>query len=165
RIMYYMAILCARKSVLIANPYFIPDNAAIDILVDAARRGVNVKVMVSGRHNDIKLARLNARRLYGRLLEAGVEIYEYDRTMMHHKYMVCDGVWATVGTTNFDNRSFGLNDEHNLCVYDADVAREFERIFERDLADCDRVELEAWRSRGAAAKTIERLASLLKEQI
>jgi len=165
RIMYYMAIMCARKSVLIANPYFIPDNVAIDILVEAARRGVDVKVMVSGVHNDIKLARINARRLYGRLLEAGVKIYEYNRTMLHHKYMVCDGMWATVGTTNFDNRSFGLNDEHNLCVYDAAVAREFEQIFARDLDDCDRVELEAWRSRGVAAKAVERLASLLKEQI
>src|SRR5215213_3989165 len=131
RIMYYLAIVCARKSVLIANPYFIPDNAAVDILRDARRRGVAVKVMVSGIHNDIKLARLNGRRLYGRLLQAGVEIYEYNRTMLHHKYMVCDGVWTTVGTTNFDNRSFGLNDEHNLCAYDAQLAQQFERIFAR----------------------------------
>ena len=165
RIMYYLAIVCARKSVLIANPYFIPDNAAIDILVEAKRRGVDVKVMVSGIHNDIRLARINGRRLYGRLLRAGVEIYEYNRTMLHHKYMVCDGVWATVGTTNFDNRSFGLNDEHNLCAYDQALAREFERIFARDLADCARVELEAWRRRGLPAKAAERVASLLKEQI
>ena len=165
RIMYYLAIVCARKSVLIANPYFIPDNAAIDILVDARRRGVDVKVMVAGVHNDIKLARANGRRLYGRLLRAGVEIYEYNRTMMHHKYMVCDRVWTTVGTTNFDNRSFGLNDEHNLCAYDSRLAQEFERIFERDLPDCDRVELDSWLKRGARAKAAERLASLLKEQI
>ncbi len=165
RIMYYLAIVCARKSVLIANPYFIPDNAAIDILVDARRRGVDVKVMVSGIHNDIRLARLNGRRLYGRLLKAGVEIYEYNRTMLHHKYMVCDGVWTTVGTTNFDNRSFGLNDEHNLCAYDAGLAQKFERIFAADLAACDRVQLQAWLNRGATAKAAERLASFLKEQI
>ena len=165
RIMYYLAIVCARKSVLIANPYFIPDNAAIDILVDARRRGVDVKVMVAGIHNDIKLARLNGCRLYGRLLKAGVEIYEYNRTMLHHKYMTCDGVWTTVGTTNFDNRSFGLNDEHNLCAYDPQLAQQFERIFAQDLPACDRVDLQAWLNRGATAKAAERLASLLKEQI
>ena len=94
-----------------------------------------------------------------------MEIYEYNRTMLHHKYMVCDGVWTTVGTTNFDNRSFGLNDEHNLCAYDTKLAQQFERIFADDLAACDRVELQAWLKRGPAAKASERLASLLKEQI
>jgi cardiolipin synthase len=165
RIMYYLSIACARRTILIANPYFIPDHAAIAILLDARRRGVDVKVMVTGIHNDIWLARLNSVRLYGRLLEAGVEIYEYNRTMLHHKYMVCDGIWTTVGTTNFDNRAFALNDENNLCIYDADVASGFERIFREDLAACDRVELSAWRRRGLTTRLSEGLASLLKEQI
>ena len=85
----------------------------------AGARGVDVRVMVSGIHNDNWLARQNSVRLFGRLLEAGVEILEYNRTMLHHKTMVVDGVWATIGTTNFDNRSFAHNEENNVCVYDA----------------------------------------------
>ena len=165
RIMHYLSIACARRSVLIANSYFIPDGVAVELLVEARRRGVDVKVMVSGVHNAIRLERVNSVRLYGRLLEAGVEIYEYNRTMLHHKYMVCDGVWTTVGTTNFDERAFALNDEHSLCVYDRGVAAEFERIFANDLAACDPVELASWRRRGLTTKLAEQAASLLKEQI
>jgi len=165
RVMYYLSIVCARKSVLIANPYFIPDPAAIDIMLDARRRGVEVRVMVTGIHNDVPLARLNSVRLYGRLLEEGVEIYEYNRTMMHHKYMVCDGVWTTIGTANFDNRALALNEENNLCLYDEGVAARFEGIFADDLAACDRVELAEWRRRGLTKRVAEGLASLLKEQI
>jgi cardiolipin synthase A/B len=165
RVMYYLSIVCARRSILIANPYFIPDQTAIDILVEARRRGVDVKVMVTGIHNDVPLARLNSIRLYGRLLEEGVEIYEYNRTMMHHKYMVCDGIWTTIGTTNFDNRALALNEENNLCLYDAGIAARFERIFADDLAACQKVELADWRRRGFTSKAIEQLASLLKEQI
>jgi cardiolipin synthase A/B len=165
RVMYYLSIVCARRSILIANPYFIPDQAAIDILVEARRRGVDVKVMVTGIHNDVPLARFNSVRLYGRLLEEGVEIYEYNRTMMHHKYIVCDGVWTTIGTANFDNRALALNEENNLCLYDAGVASRFERIFADDLAACQKVEFADWRRRGFVAKAAEQLASLLKEQI
>ena len=85
RIMYYLSIVCARKSVFIANPYFVPDQTALDILIEAKRRGVNVKVMVTGTRNDSRLARYNSVRLYGHLLANGIEIYEYNRTMLHHK--------------------------------------------------------------------------------
>ncbi|HKP11161.1 MAG TPA: phospholipase D-like domain-containing protein, partial [Blastocatellia bacterium] len=165
RVMYYLSIVCARKSILIANPYFVPDRAALDILIDARRRGVAVKIMVAGVHNDSRLARFNSTRLYGPLLKHGVEIYEYNRTMLHHKYMVCDGVWSTVGTTNFDNRAFALNDENNVCLYDGRVAAEFESIFSDDLAACSQVELKEWRRRGVLTKTMEAFASLLKEQV
>jgi cardiolipin synthase len=165
RIMYYLSIACARKSILISNSYFIPDEQAIDMLVEAKRRGVDVKIQVAGIHNDSMLARANSTRLYGRLLEAGIEIYEYTRTMLHHKYMVCDGVWTTVGTTNFDNRSFALNDESNMCVYDAAFAAEWNRIFFNDLAVCDLVELEQWRDRGFKTKAEEFFASLLRSQV
>jgi cardiolipin synthase len=165
RIMYYLSIACARKSILISNPYFIPDEQAIDMLVEAKRRGVDVKIQVAGIHNDSMLARANSTRLYGELLEAGIEIYEYNRTMLHHKYMVCDGVWTTVGTTNFDNRSFALNDESNLCIYDAAFAAQWSQIFFNDLAGCDRVELEQWRDRGLKIKAEEFLASLLRSQV
>jgi cardiolipin synthase len=164
RIMYYLSIVSARKSIYIANPYFIPTDQAIEILIAAKRRGVDVKIMLSGEHNDSITARNNSTRLYGRLLEAGIEIYEYNRTMMHHKYMVCDDVWSTIGTANFDNRSFALNDENNACVYDPAFAAQWKQVFFNDLAACDRVDLEKWRDRGLATRVKEFFVSFLKDQ-
>lgn len=165
RLLYYLSIVCARKFIFIANPYFIPDKQAIKILTDARQRGVDVKIMVSGIHNDNFLARRNSTRLYGPLLAAGVEIYEYNQTMLHHKFMVCDGVWATVGTTNFDNRSFALNDENNVCAYDREFAAQWERIFQKDLPGCQKIELEQWRRRGLFIKASELVAMFLKSQV
>jgi cardiolipin synthase A/B len=165
RIMYYLSIVCARRNIFIANPYFVPDEEAIRILVEAKRRGVDVKIMAAGEHNDSDMARANSVRLYGRLLAAGVEIYEYEPTMLHQKYMVCDGLWTTVGTTNFDNRSFALNDENNVCVYDAGFAAQFEEIFRKDLGRSRRVTLDGWRARGLWQKTTELFASLLRDQV
>lgn len=165
RILYYLSIVCARKTIYIANPYFIPDEAAVDTLIDAKKRGVDVKIIVSGKHNDNTLAYYNSTATYGELLEAGVEIYAYNKTMLHHKVLVVDGLWSTVGTTNFDNRSFALNDENNVCVYDHAFAAELERDFMNDLAASDQVTLEAWRGRGLWAKTVELVASMLKEQV
>jgi cardiolipin synthase len=163
RILYYLSIISARKSIFIANPYFIPTEEAIEILVAAKRRGVDVKIMVPGIHNDHGLlARRNSTRLYGKLLEAGVEIYEYNRTMMHQKFMVCDGVWTTIGTINFDYLSFTLNDENNVCAYDRDFAAGFEDIFRKDLEACNRVELDEWRNRGLHVKAAEWVVSLFK---
>jgi cardiolipin synthase len=165
RILYYLSIICARRSIFIANPYFIPDQSAIDILIEAKRRGVDVRIMVSGINNDNWLARHNSVRLFRRLLEAGIEIHEYNRTMLHHKTMVVDNIWATVGTTNFDNRSFAHNEETNVCVYDREVARVLRQVFMKDLDACARVELPMWRRRGLWAKTQEVIASALQEQI
>lgn len=165
RILYYLSIICARRSIFIANPYFIPDQSAIDILIEAKRRGVDVRIMVSGINNDNWLARHNSVRLFRRLLKAGIEIHEYNRTMLHHKTMVVDNIWATVGTTNFDNRSFAHNEETNICVYDREVARVLRQVFMADLEACVRVELRTWRRRGLWAKTQEVIASVLQEQI
>jgi cardiolipin synthase len=166
RILYFLSIISARKSIYIANPYFIPNEEAIDILVAARRRGVDVKIMVPGENNDHGLlARRNSSRLYGKLLEAGVEIYEYNHTMMHQKFMVCDGVWTTVGTINFDYLSFTLNDENNVCLYDRQFAASFEDIFRKDLEVCNRVELEEWRNRGLGVKAIELVVSIFKRLV
>ena len=134
RTMYYLSIICARRSIYIANPYFVPDEAAIDTLIEAKQRGVDVRIMVSGIHNDNWLARQNSVRLFGPLLRAGIEILEYNRTMLHHKTMVVDDVWATVGTTNFDNRSFAHNEENNVCFYDRELAGMLRDTFLADLA-------------------------------
>jgi len=165
RIMYYLSIASARKSIAIANPYFVPDPAALDTLIDARKRGVNVRVMVSGETNENWLSRHNAVRLYGRLLEADVEILEYNTTLLHHKTMVVDGIWSTIGTTNFDSRSFAHNEENNVCFYDARVAMELTAIFEADAKQCVKVALESWRRRGWFRKVQEVIAAMLQEQV
>ena len=165
RVMYCLAISAARVSIDIANPYFVPDHVSIDLFRDATKRGVRVRVMVAGVSNDTLVTRYNSVRLYGALLDAGVELYEYNRTMMHHKIMMIDGLWATVGTSNFDNRSFSHNEESNVSVSDEGVALELVQTFERDLAVCDRVTKETWQRRGLPHRTVEALASFVQDQV
>jgi cardiolipin synthase len=165
RIMYYLSIICARESIFIANPYFVPDAAAIEALLDARRRGVDVRVMVSGTYNDNWLARQNSVRLYGPLLRAGIRIFDYNHTMLHHKTMVVDGRWSTVGTTNFDNRSFSHNEESNVCCYDERLAAHLNQAFEVDMTGCMEVTYDMWKRRGILRRIGEVLASFVEEQI
>ena len=165
RIMYYLSIICARRSILIANPYFVPDAAARDALIEAKRRGVDVRVMVAARYNDNWLAYHNSVRVYGRLLEAGIEILEFNRTMLHLKTMVVDGKWFTIGTTNFDNRSFAHNEENNTCGYDVQLARQLHDMFNHDMAGAERLDLETWKRRGLWQKAQEVVAAFFEEQI
>jgi cardiolipin synthase len=164
RTMYYLSIVCARQSIDIANPYFVPDPVAIDMLIEAKQRGVNVRIMVSGIRNDNWLARHNSVRLFGRLLAAGIEIQEFNRTMLHHKSMVVDRQWVTIGTANFDNRSFAHNEESNVCFLDRQLAGELSDTFADDLGGCERVIEARWRKRGILARSQELLASVLQEQ-
>jgi cardiolipin synthase len=163
--MYLIAVQCATRYLYIANPYFIPDSRVIDMLARACRRGVTIKLMLAGAHNDTWWARQNSVRLYGKLLEAGVEIYEYQPTMLHQKTMVVDGVWATVGTTNFDNRSFALSEETNICFHDPSLVGQLRGVFSADLAVCEPVELRKWKQRGAWQQAKEMLASLIEDQV
>ena len=165
RVMYSLAISAARHSIDIANPYFVPDHLSIDLFRDAVKRGVRVRVMVAGSSNDTMVTRLNSVRLYGAILEAGVQLFEYNRTMMHHKTMVVDGLWCTVGTTNFDSRSFSHNEENNVCACDRGLAEEMTRTFEEDVAVCEVVTLEAWRNRSIVRKTFEGFASFVQDQV
>ena len=164
RTMYYLSIVCARRSIDIANPYFVPDPVAIETLIEAKQRGVDVRIMVSGIRNDNWLARHNSVRLFGRLLDAGIEILEYNRTMLHHKTMVVDGLWVTIGTTNFDNRSFAHNEETNVCFLDRDLAAQLHGVFLGDIGACARVRRDAWARRGLWARAQELVASFLQEQ-
>ena len=165
RLLYYFSIVCARTSVLIANPYFVPDQAGIDTLVDARKRGVNVKIVVSGRHNDNWLARQNSMRIFGPLLEAGIEVYQYNRTMLHQKTMVVDEAWATIGTTNFDNRSFAFNEESNVSIHDDACIERLVQIFADDRAVSERVTLDGWKRRGLIARAEELVAALFEDQV
>ncbi len=165
RTFYYLSIAAARRSIFIANPYFVPDQGAIDLLVAAKARGVDVRVMVAGIHNDNWMTQQNSVRLYGPFLKAGIGIFEYNHTMLHQKTMVVDGVWATVGTTNFDSRSFAHNEENNICFCDATLAKKLEAIFVADIKGCDRITLEKWERRGVLAKSLQAVASLFQEQV
>src|SRR5205814_232514 len=111
------------------------------------------------------LARQNSMMLIGRLLEAGVEILDYNRTMLHHKTMVVDGVWCTIGTTNFDNRSFSHNEESNVCIYDRAIAGRLQQAFAADTNECERLTFEMWRKRGMWRRAQEIVASLLQDQV
>jgi cardiolipin synthase len=165
RTFYYLSIAAARRTIDIANPYFVPDQGAIDLLIAARKRGVKVRVMVAGLYNDNWLARQNSVRLYGPLLKAGIEIYEYNHTMLHQKTMVVDGVWSTVGTTNFDSRSFAHNEENNVCVCDAEFARRLQTIFTDDIKGCDVMTLKKWRARPIVDKALQGIASIFQEQV
>jgi cardiolipin synthase len=163
--MYLLSITSAMKSVRIANAYFVPDALAVATLVAAQRRGVQVEIIVPGRRTDAVVTRKASRSRWGPLLEAGVAIYEYQPTMYHTKVMVVDETWTSVGSTNFDNRSFRLNDEANLNILDPEFASGQARVFETDKARSRRLTLESWRNRPWHQRATERLAGLLRLQL
>lgn len=163
--MYLLALQCAQESIYIANPYFIPSKQVIAILKFLCQRGVDIRLMLSGEHCDTWWARQNSIRLYGALFDAGVRIYEYEPTMLHQKYMLIDNAWATIGTTNFDNRSFALNEETNICFHDPAHVAALREIFYRDLGRCREIERNVWTRRGIQQRGREFLASLLEDQV
>ena len=165
RLMYYLAIVSARRRIDIVNPYFVPDETAVETLIEAVARGVQVRVLVSGRRNDNWLARQNSRRLYGVLMDGGVQLHEYHHSMLHQKVMLVDGCWCTVGTSNFDNRSFAHNEETSLCLCDTRFVAAMTSLFEEDLAGSQPVVREEWQQRGVLTRAQELVASLLKEQV
>jgi cardiolipin synthase len=134
RLMYLFSISSASKSVRLANAYFIPDQPAIDALLEAAHRGVKIEIIVPGPHIDQEAVRKASRSTWPDLLKAGVRIFEYQPTMFHCKYMIVDNLWVSVGSSNFDARSFRLNAEANLNVLDARFAAQQIRVFEQDKA-------------------------------
>ncbi|MFN2387881.1 MAG: phosphatidylserine/phosphatidylglycerophosphate/cardiolipin synthase family protein [Thermoanaerobaculia bacterium] len=165
RLMYLLSIASAEKAIHLANSYFVPDDLAVESFVTARARGVSVQIIVPGEHIDAAVTRRASRSRWGPLLEAGVEIFEYQPTMFHCKVMVVDGLWVSVGSTNFDNRSFRLNDEANLNVFDEEFAATQIRTFEEDLRHSRRVSLEEWKKRPLREKALESAASLLRSQL
>lgn len=165
RLMYYLAIVSARRRIDIANPYFVPDEVAVETLTEATARGVQVRVLVTGRRNDNWLARHNSVRLYGALLQGGVKVYEFHRTMLHQKVMLVDRGWCTIGTSNFDNRSFAHNEETNVSTCDVTLLQELARTFDEDLTASSEVTIAQWRRRGVWARAQEVVASMLQDQV
>jgi cardiolipin synthase len=162
--LFLLSINSARKSILITNPYFIPDSVMTDALLKAVSRGVRVVVLAPGKI-DSRLTYVASRSHYGELLLGGVEIYEYQPALMHAKTMVVDGIWATIGSTNFDNRSFALNQELNLTVYDGSITRRLEEIFREDLKYAKKITHEEWESRSILERLWELFAFPVKEQL
>ena len=165
RILYMMSLAAARRSIYLANSYFVPDDLSVQALVAARKRGVDVQVLVPGPIIDTGVTRRASRARWEPLLEAGVEIYEYLPTMYHCKVLVVDDAWVSVGSTNFDDRSFKLNGEANLNVLSADFARGQVEIFFQDRARSRRITLEEWRNRPWKEKLLERAASLIGSQL
>jgi cardiolipin synthase len=159
--MMLLAITASVRSIDIASAYFVPDEVALKSLCSAVRRGVRVRVITPGPHTDQDTVRHASRGLWGPLLEAGVELYEYQPTMFHCKALIVDGLMASLGSTNFDPRSFHLNDEANLNVYDAEFACRMTQVFEADLRKCKRITLETWQRRPASQKLRERMTAVL----
>jgi cardiolipin synthase len=165
RMMYLLSIAAARESILISASYFVPDDLTVETLVDARRRGVLVRIILPGPVMDVEVSRKASRGRWGPLLEAGVEIYEYQPTMYHCKVMIVDGLWVSAGSTNFDNRSFRLNDEANLNVLDRAFAEALTRTFEEDRAKSRRIALAEWQRRPWKERVVEAAASLFRSQL
>ena len=152
---FALSIAGARKTLYITNPYFAPDRHFIDLLGAAARRGVDVRILTSGRRTDVDVVRLAGRAWYDALLVAGVRVYEWQPTTLHAKTFVVDGVWLTVGSMNFDNRSMALNDEATLMVLDRTAGQNMDRIFIDDLRHAEEITLEAFRRRSWLQRVAE----------
>jgi cardiolipin synthase len=164
RVTFQMLMEAADHSIHINTPYFLPDRALRRALVESARRGVAITVVLPGRKTDQKWVRLASRRMWGQLLEAGVRIFEYRGTMTHMKLLVADELWSVLGTTNIDNRSFEHNDEVNVAIRDRDLAARLLVDYARDLADSREITFERWRRRPAWEKFVGPFVWILERQ-
>jgi cardiolipin synthase len=155
-----LTVAGARQRLYISNAYFVPDDDFRRLLTDAARRGVDVRILTAGPPTDTKLTWHASHARYEELLAGGVRIFEYQPSMMHAKTIAADGIWSILGTMNFDNRSFALNDESVLMVHDAGIAAKLERVYTDDLTRSHEITLDAWRSRPWHHRLYERVATL-----
>ena len=161
--LYLFAIASARRSIDISSPYFVTDESTRWALADATARGVKIRLLVEGNITDAMPVKYASRDKYDLLLQQGIEIYEYQPTMMHAKVMVVDGVWSMFGSANFDNRSLELNDELNVAVTSRPLAARFLTDMEADIRASHRLTLEAWRQRSTLNKVRERFWGVFGE--
>ncbi|MGY0619389.1 phospholipase D-like domain-containing protein [Lysobacter sp. A378] len=164
-LMYLMAIAASEQSIDLTASYFVPDSLIISALVAARERGVRIRILVPGPHIDANAVRLASKSTWGPLLNAGVEIHEYQPTMIHTKLLVVDQELVSVGSTNFDIRSFQLNDEASLNIYDHEFAERMTRAFERDLESSKRYTYQTWQERPWTEKIAERVLLPIKSQL
>jgi cardiolipin synthase len=164
-LMYLLAVTAAEHTIRLSSSYFVPNDVAIGSFIEAMHRGVKVQIITPGPYIDSETVRKASRAKWGPLLEAGAEIYEYQPTMYHVKAMIVDDYMVSVGSTNFDDRSFRLNDEANLNMYDAGFAREQVAIFDEDRAHARSVTFDQWQNRPWSEKALERLATVFDSQL
>lgn len=163
--MFWAAVVGAKERLWLTTAFFAPRRAFVDAFCAAARRGVDVRVLTNGPRVDKDVVREAGHRSYDRLLESGVRIFEYQQARMHAKVMLADGIWANVGSSNFDNRSFSLNDEINVSVQHADVVTALERHFLDDLHVSHEMNLESWRRRPLPERAREYATELIRQSM
>ena len=165
QLMYLLSITAAERSIRLSSSYFVPDELALHALVDALKRGVRLQIITPGPHIDTEVVRQASRARWGPLLAAGAEIHEYQPTMFHCKVLVVDEFLVSAGSTNFDNRSFRVNDEANLNLYDARFAQQQAAIFDADLQRSRRITYEEWQRRPLREMIAERQSALIGGQL
>jgi len=161
----YLALAAAKRSIELTSAYFVPRPAFTEALVEASERGVELRILVPGSHIDKEFVRTAGRAAYDTLIGAGIEIYEYCPTMLHAKTLTVDGIWSSVGSVNFDNRSFQLHDEVTLCVQSEAFAGKLHETFERDLESSERIEPGAWADRSVAQRARERVTKYARREL
>jgi len=165
RVLFQLLLASARRTISITTPYFLPDKSLMQELCRAIEeRGVKVRILVPGRKSDHLVTRSTSRGGYGKLLKAGAEVYEYQPAMIHVKMLCVDRIWAVAGSTNFDNRSFGLNDEVNLAVRDTVLSERLELDMANDLKESRKISLEEWRHRPVTERAPELLGWIFERQ-
>jgi cardiolipin synthase len=165
RLMYLTAITAAQSTIDIEAAYFVPDPLMTGELIKARRRGVQIRILLPGKHIDSETVRVASKRGWGPLLEMGVEIYEYEPTMLHCKMLIFDRAVVSVGSTNFDMRSFELNDEASLNVYDDEFAAQMTQVFEDDLTSAKSYSFQQWQHRSWTQKMAERVLIPIRSQL
>jgi cardiolipin synthase len=164
KLLHHTIICLARKRIWIQNPYFIPEPEAIDAFGEAVKRGVDVRVMMpSTSGSDNPMVQHAGHRNFEKLLRCGVRLFEYPHTLLHQKVMTVDSTWCTIGSTNFDDRSFEINDEITLGIRDAATAKRLEEIFEKYAPRCQEIRLEHWRKRGVGHRLIDNMYYMINE--
>ena len=163
--LFFAAILGARRRLWITTCYFAPRAGFIHALCDAARRGVDVRILVNGREIDKEVVRKAGQRSYGKLLEAGVRIYEYQKARLHAKVILVDDDWANVGSANFDNRSFALEEEINVSIYDGSLVSQLAEHFREDVAVSDEMSLQVWQARPVSVRLAELAAEVVRQSL
>lgn len=164
-LMTMTALASAQRHIRIGTPYFVPDDIAIAQLIEARRRGVEIDILIPGGHTNKDIVRSASRHFWGELLEAGVRFYEFEPTMYHAKILIVDESWASIGSANFDERSFRLNDEANLNIHDPAFAATQIALFEEDLTRSREITLENWQARPFWQKVQDWLFARLRIQL
>ncbi len=164
RVLFQLLVAGARRSIAITTPYFLPDPGMMRELCRAVERGVEVRILVPGKKSDHMVTRSTSRGGYGQLLKAGARVFEYQPAMIHAKILIIDEVWAVVGSTNFDYRSFGINDEVNLAVRDREIALRLASDMAADLEQSRAISLEEWRHRPVTERATELLGWVIARQ-